>query len=155
MTGALPRAVVETRYVLFALAGLQLLVVLLFVSHRPEVAASWMRSHPEFSADQLDTAVRQTIVGSVAVHLAVAALHGWLAWAMARANHWFRRLTTATLLIGAVAGYLFLRNSSALIPSEVVGATAEQVLSLLLRLAALYLIWVPKEARIFFARSSD
>jgi hypothetical protein len=149
----LPPALRWTRWILICLAGLQLVVALLFVGHRPEVVASWILSHPEFSAEQLDNAVRQTIVGSVAVHLAAAALYGWLAWAMPWGHRWIRRLTTATLIIGSVAGYLFLRNSSALIPSGVAGVTTEQVLSLLLRIAALCLIWIPREARVFISSS--
>jgi hypothetical protein len=84
-------------------------------------------------------------------HLAIAALHGWLAVAIGRPRRWIRRVTTVTLLIGAVAGYVFLKNSSALIPTQIIGVTLEQVLSLGLRLVALWLLWGQREVRHLFA----
>jgi hypothetical protein len=60
-------------------------------------------------------------------------------------------LTTATLVIGVIAGYGFLRDSSALIPAEVTGVTIEQGVSFVLRLAALWLLWIPRDVRSFFA----
>jgi len=64
---------------------------------------------------------------------------------------WIRLLTTATLVIGVIAGYGFLRDSSALIPAEVTGVTIEQGVSFVLRLAALWLLWIPRDVRSFFA----
>ena len=53
-------------------------------------------------------------------------------------------------MIGAIAGFGFLRDSSALIPAEVTGVTIEQGVSLVLRLAGLWMLWIPREARTFF-----
>jgi hypothetical protein len=135
---------------LAALALLQLVVALLFVHHRPEVAASWAGRKPSLTPEQVEHAANQTIIGSVIVHAAVALLFAWLALVLPRGKSWIRLLTTATLVIGTIAGYGFLRDSSALLPAEVTGVTIEQLLSLALRLAALWLLWIPREVRTFF-----
>jgi len=136
---------------LAVLVLLQLVVALLFVNHRPEVAASWAGRQPSLTPEQVDHAANQTIIGSVIVHAAVAVLFGWLALALPRGKRWIRLVTTLTLVIGVVAGYGLLRNSSALIPAEITGVTIEQLVSFVLRLAALWLLWVPDEMRAFFA----
>jgi hypothetical protein len=136
---------------LAVLALLQLVVALLFVNHRPEVAASWAGRQPSLTPEQVEHAANQTVIGSVIVHAAVALLFAWLTLVLPRGKSWIRLLTTATLVIGAIAGYGFLRDSSALIPAEVPGVTAEQGVSFALRLAALWLLWIPHDVRGFFA----
>jgi len=139
-----------TQILLAVLALLQLVVALLFVNHRPEVAVSWAGRQPSLTPEQVEHAVNQTIIGSVIVHAAVAALFAWLTLVLPRGKSWIRLLTTATLVTGTIAGYGFLRDSSALIPAEVAGVTIEQGLSFALRLAALWLIWIPHDVRSFF-----
>ena len=151
MTDTLPSQLRWTQFLLAGLALLQLVVALLFVNHRPEVAASWVRRQPSLTPEQIQRAADQTIVGSVIVHAAAAALFAWLALILPSGKSWIRLLTTATLVIGAMAGYGLLRDSSALIPSEVGGVTIEQGVSLALRLAALWLLWIPRDVRSFFA----
>jgi hypothetical protein len=151
MADTLPSQLRWTQILLAVLALLQLGVALLFVNHRPEVAASWARRQPSLTPEQLERAANQTIIGSVIFHAAVAALFAWLALILPRGKSWIRLLTTATLLIGAIAGYGLLRDSSALLPAEVTGVTIEQGVSLVLRLAALWLLWIPSDVRSFFA----
>ena len=133
------------------LALLQLVVALLFVNHRPEVVASWAARQPSMTPEQVERAANQTIIGSVIVHAAVALLFAWLTLVLPLGKSWIRLLTTATLVIGAIAGYGVLRDSSALIPAEVTGVTIEQGVSFVLRLAALWLLWIPRDVRSFFA----
>src|SRR5215813_11047145 len=151
MATTVPRQLRCTQILLVGLSLLQLVVILLFLTHHAEVAASWVLRQPTFSVEQVEHAANQTIIGSVIFHAAVAALHGWLALILLRGRQWIRLLTTATLVVGAFAGYGFLRDSSALIPAEVTGVTTEQLVSLVLRLAALWLLWIPREVRDFFA----
>jgi len=139
-----------TQILLAVLALLQLVVALLFLNHRPEVAASWARRQPTLTPEQVEHAANQTIIGSVIVHAAAALLFAWLTLVLPRGKSWIRLLTTATLVIGTIAGYGLLRDSSALIPAEVTGVTIEQGVSLVLRLASLWLLWIPREARTFF-----
>lgn len=147
----LPPALRWSQRVLACLAVLQVVVAILFLTHRQEVIASWVARDPEFSPQQIDEAVKETILGGVVLHLAIAGLYGWLALAVVRPRRWIHRVATASLVIGTVAGYLFLKNESALIPTQVIGVTVEQILSLVLRLVALWLIWAPREVRRFFA----
>jgi hypothetical protein len=151
MATPVPAQIRWTQILLAILALLQLVVALLFVNHRPEVVASWAARQPGMTPEQVERAANQTIIGSVIVHAAVAALFAWLTVVLPRGKSWIRLLTTATLVIGTIAGYGFLRDSSALIPAEVAGVTIEQGLSFALRLAALWLLWVPDEMRAFFA----
>lgn len=151
MADILPSQLRWTQILLACLALLQLVVALLFVNHRPEVAASWVRRQPSLTPEQIERAANQTIIGSVIVHAAAAALFAWLALILPSGKSWVRLLTTATLVIGAMAGYGLLRDSSALIPSEVAGVTIEQGVSLALRLAALWLLWIPRDVNSFFA----
>jgi hypothetical protein len=151
MPSAIPRPLRWTQLLLVVLALLQIVTTLMFLSHRPEVAASWTRRQPNLLPEQIEQAADQTIIGSVIFHAGVAALLSWLALILPSGKRWVRLLTTATLVVGAVAAYGFLRNSSALIPEEVTGVTIEQLLSLVLRLAALWLLWVPREVRNFFS----
>jgi hypothetical protein len=139
-----------TQILLAVLALLQLVVALLFLNHRPEVAASWARRQPTLTPEQVEHAANQTIIGSVIVHAAAALLFAWLTLVLPRGKSWIRLLTTATLVIGTIAGYGLLRDSSALIPAEVTGVTIEQGVSLVLRLAALWLLWIPHDVRSFF-----
>src|SRR5580765_8517337 len=132
------------------LALLQLVVALLFVNHRPEVVASWAARQPSMTPEQVERAANQTIIGSVIVHAAVALLFAWLTLVLPLGKSWIRLLTTATLVIGVMAGYGLLRDSSALIPAEVTGVTLEQGVSFVLRLAALWLLWIPRDVRSFF-----
>jgi hypothetical protein len=150
MAAPIPSQLRWAQLLLVALALLQLVVILLFLNHRSEVAASWASRQPDLSQDQLEHATNQTIVGSIIFHAVVAALFAWLALILPSGRGWIRLLTTATLVIGAVAGYRVLRNSSALIPVEVTGVTIDQLLSVVLRLAALWLLWVPSGVRSFF-----
>jgi len=133
------------------LALLQLVVALLFVNHRPEVVASWAARQPSMTPEQVERAANQTIIGSVTSSSAVALLFAWLTLVLPLGKSWIRLLTTATLVIGVIAGYGFLRDSSALIPAEVTGVTIEQGVSFVLRLAALWLLWIPRDVRSFFA----
>lgn len=151
MTNAVPQPLRWIQILLVVLALLQIVVTLMFVSHHDEVAASWANRQPNLLPEQVEYAANQTIMGSVIFHAAVAVLLAWLALILPGGKRWVRLLTTATLVVGAIAGYGFLRNSSALIPAQVTGVTIEQMMSLALRLAALWLLWAPREVRDFFA----
>jgi hypothetical protein len=154
MTPPIPRPVRWIQILLVVLALLQLVVTLLFVSHRPEVAASWTDRQPNLLPEQVESAANQTVIGSVIFHATVAALLAWLALILPSGKRWVRLITTVILVVGAIAGYGFLKNSSALIPAEITGVTIEQWLSLALRLAALWLLWIPREVRDFFAATA-
>ncbi|HEY7028159.1 MAG TPA: hypothetical protein VH438_11160 [Gemmatimonadales bacterium] len=154
MADTLPSPLRWTQILLVVLALLQLVVCLMFVSHRPEVVASWARRQPNLTSDQVEHAANQTIVGSVIFHAAVAILFAGLALMLPRGRRWIRLVTTAALGIGGIAGYGFLRDSSALIPAEVAGATIEQLASMALRIAALWLLWIPRAVRDFFATTA-
>jgi hypothetical protein len=73
-----PAQIRWTQILLAILALLQLVVALLFVNHRPEVAASWAARQPSLTPEQVEHAANQTIIGSVIVHAAAALLFAWL-----------------------------------------------------------------------------
>ena len=151
MAAPIPLQIRWTQVVVVILALLQLVVTLLFVNHGPEVAASWAQRQPELSPEQVEHAANQTVLGSVIFHAVVAALFAWLALILPSGKRWARLLTTVTLVVGAIAGYRLLHDSSALIPAEVSGVTIEQIVSMALRLAALWLLWIPSRVNSFFA----
>jgi hypothetical protein len=68
-----------------------------------------------------------------------------------RGKLWARRITTVTFIFGAIAGFVFLQQSANVVPAEQSYILIEQVVSLILRLAGLWLLWFSPEVRTYLA----
>lgn len=149
-----PAAIDWAGRLLVLLAILQVVVAGLLVANRAEVVATFGRANPGLSPGDAEQATRSTVLGSVAVHLIVALLYGWLAFVLRGGRNWTRILATILLLLGALGGIAFLQASSAVIPNERSSIALEQFVSLALRAMVIWLLWYPVPSRLFFSEAT-
>ena len=135
------------------LAGLQVLVGLLLLSHRQEVEQAL--ATVTISPDQLRTQVNGVVLGGAVVHALSAVVHVWLAVWCSRGRRWARRVATVVCVISTAAGLTFLRHSSVVLPAQWAAIAAEQGVSAALRVALVWLLWVPTSSRRFFESLSS
>lgn len=157
MMGALhppqrPRAIEVAMLGFALLVLLQLLVGALLVLHRAEVIETTRRAHLEWSAAAVEQTANGIVYGGLAVHLILAALYAWLGLKCRDGSAAARIIASVLFVLGITAGLGFVGSASAVLPNEVPYVIGEQVISTLLRLGTLLLLWVPPEARTFFAR---
>jgi len=139
--------------VLWLLALLQFTVSILFVVHRSDVWSAVAAVNPSLSGQTVGRIVNGTIIGSMAIHGAIAALYVWLATLIRKAENRARIAATVLLVITTAGGWLFLEAVFNLIPGEMPYVMLEQGTSLGLRVVTLCLLWGPSSSsRHFVAR---
>ncbi|MBX5490033.1 MAG: hypothetical protein IRZ14_02660 [Chloroflexi bacterium] len=147
-----PRAIDVAMLGFALLVLLQLLVGALLVLHRAEVIETTRRAHPEWAGAAVEQTANGTVYGGLAVHLVLAVLYAWLGLRCRDGSVAARSIASVLFVLGIAAGLGFVGSASAVLPNEVPYVIGEQVVSTLLRLGTLLLLWVPPEARTFFAR---
>ena len=138
------------RLFFFILAALQISVAILFAVHRTEIWDAIERFNPSAAKETLAIIALGTSIGSVIVHVLFAVLYFFLALSIRRAERWARIVASMLVIVAAFAGG-FLRVSYQLISDEAPYVMLEQIISSLLRLTGLWLLWVPKSSRSYFA----
>ena len=148
-----PRPIRWASGLLTALAGLQVLVGLLLLSHRQDVER--VLAAAAISPDRLRTQVNGIVLGGAVVHALSAVAHVWLSGWCSRGRRWARRVATVVCVISTAAGLTFLRQSAVLLPAQCAAIASEQEISALLRVALVWLLWVPQSSRRFFSLPSS
>lgn len=146
--GAIPIQVIWAVRCLIAFVLLNLVVVGLLVANRGAIAETIRQSNPSWSQDQLDAFVASIVVGGSIVHLIFVVLTLWLAWMVRKGRRWARVVLTAVLVLNLIIGLSVFVSPIAGIIQQVVN-----VISALLKLAAIGLLWLPGPSRAFFAKA--
>ncbi|MGW7539162.1 hypothetical protein [Amycolatopsis sp. NPDC054798] len=145
MSGQPPVATpVQWARVLLAFVAISHLVTpVLMWAGRDAVRTQITSQHPEFGAAEVDRSVEVAVVSGAVFHGVLLALCAFLAWKLATARPWTRRLTTVSQLLSVVFSAVSWSSSPmfhAIIP--IVGAV---------QLLIVALLWTPASAREFFA----
>jgi PhnB protein len=148
---SVPTAISWVALILFILAALQISVAILFAVHRTEIWDAIETFNPSAAKETLAIIALGTSIGSVIVHVLFAVLYFSLAVFIRRAERWARIVASMLVIVATFGGWLFLRMSYQLIPDETPYVMLEQSISTLLRLTGLWLLWVPKSSRSYFA----
>jgi hypothetical protein len=148
---SVPTAISWALLILFILAALQISVAILFAVHRTEIWDAIETFNPSAAKETLAIIALGTSIGSVMVHVLFAVLYFSLAVFIRRAERWARIVASMLVIVATFGGWLFLRVSYQLIPDETPYVMLEQSISSLLRLTGLWLLWVPKSSRSYFA----
>lgn len=146
-----PTAISCVAFIFLVLAALQISVAILFAVHRNEIWDAIETFNPSAAKETLAIIALGTSIGSVIVHVLFAVLYFSLALFIRRAERWARIVASILVIVATFGGWLFLRVSSQLIPAETPYVMLEQSISSLLRLTGLWLLWVPKSSRSYFA----
>jgi cytochrome c biogenesis protein CcdA len=146
-----PTAISCVALIFLVLAALQISVAILFAVHRNEIWDAIETFNPSAAKETLAIIALGTSIGSVIVHVLFAVLYFSLALFIRRAERWARIVASILVIVATFGGWLFLRVSSQLIPAETPYVMLEQSISSLLRLTGLWLLWVPKSSRSYFA----
>jgi hypothetical protein len=147
-----PSAINGAAALLVLLAALQFVVSILFIVHRSDIWSAVESLNPSLPAATVRWMVDGTIIGSLAIHMLIAILYVCLAVLIRKAQNRARIAATVLLVISTLGGWLFLRVSGNLIPDEWLYVLAEEGVSLLLRVAALWALWGPYSSRSYFGR---
>ena len=146
-----PTAISCVVFIFLILAALQISVAILFAVHRNEIWDAIETFNPSAAKETLAIIALGTSIGSVIVHVLFAVLYFSLALFIRRAERWARIVASILVIVATFGGWLFLRVSYQLIPAETPYVILEQSISSLLRLTGLWLLWVPKSSRSYFA----
>ena len=146
-----PTAISWVAFIFLILAALQISVAILFAVHRTEIWDAIETFNPSAAKETLAIIALGTSIGSVIVHVLFAVLYFSLAVFIRRAERWARIVASMLVIVATFGGWLFLRVSYQLIPDETPYVMLEQSISSLLRLTGLWLLWVPKSSRSYFA----
>jgi PhnB protein len=148
---SVPTAISWVALILFILAALHISVAILFAVHHTEIWDAIERFNPSAAKETLAIIALGTSIGSVIVHVLFAVLYFSLAVFIRRAERWARMVASMLVIVATFGGWLFLRMSYQLIPDETPYVMLEQSISSLLKLTGLWLLWVPKSSRSYFA----
>src|SRR5262249_2830769 len=110
--------------------------------------------NPSLSAEQIRQMADATVLGGIVVHASFAIVYVWLGGLIGRGRRWARIVTTAALVIGAGGGLAFVLASGRVVPSQRAYIVLEQATSLVLRLAALWLLWVSPSVGAYLSAHS-
>jgi hypothetical protein len=146
-----PRAIKAAACTLRLLALVPFAVPVVWIVQRSEGKSAVAAVNPSLSDGTVDGIINGTIIGSLAILLAIAALYIWWSGLLRKGEKRARIALSALLVVTAAAGWLFSEISSHLIPTAMAYVMAEEGASLVLRIVALCLIWLPASSSKFFA----
>jgi hypothetical protein len=123
----------------------------LLYEHRAGFALAQARLHPNLPAATVRDRADGIVVGGLGTHLILGVAYLALTRGVLRGRARARTRLTVLLVLTTVAGAVAASRLGADVPSIQDGIRAVQVLSTVLRVAVLYLVWVPEDSRDYFA----
>jgi hypothetical protein len=139
-----PAPVQSARVLLTAVAISHLVVPVVMGIDQSTLRDQIAGRHPEFGAAEVARSAGIAVTSAAVFHGILLALCALLAWKLATARPWTRRLTTVSQLL-SVAFSVVSWSSSPMFHAAIPVIGAAQIL-------VVALLWLPRTAREFFAR---
>jgi hypothetical protein len=145
-TSRIPAPVQSARVLLAAVAISHLVIPVVMAVNQSALRDQIAAQHPDFAAAEVARSADIAVASGAVFHSVLLALCALLAWKLATARPWTRRLTTVSQLLSVVFSVVSWSTSPmfhAVIP--IIGAAQILIVALL---------WTPRTVREFFAKRS-
>ena len=136
----------------FVVAAVHVAALILIGLHVDVIRGSVAAAHPGIDAGRLSELTGTQVLSSVVPHVLLVVLLSWRAWRL-RSGRPRTRIVVTILLAVQLLAHATLPTVLRMLPGYGGWVTGVQAFSLVFELAALWLLWAPKQVRAYFRRA--